>query len=164
MTGVRAARAVLAAVVTAVALAGCGGGDAPPKAGGDRAAVRADVVAAVEAGGTGRPRVVPAPQPEAQACTVVVLLETRDVPHGDAGTRMAAVLTGRGWKQREHSREGGDQRVFTRDGWRLDLGAARWPHDRFLELVADGQRPEGDTFTGVIAFARHDGCPAPAPG
>ncbi|MFF9620540.1 hypothetical protein [Streptomyces griseosporeus] len=30
-----------------------------------------------------------------------------------------------------------------------------------VDLVADGQRPEGDTFTGVIAFARRDGCPAP---
>ncbi|MFE9905634.1 hypothetical protein [Streptomyces achromogenes] len=86
------------------------------------------------------------------------------MPQGDASARMAAVLTGRGRKLREHSREGGDQRVFTRDGWRLDLGAARWPHDRLLELVADGQRPQSDTITGVIAFARHGGCPAAAPG
>ncbi|MFF9025655.1 hypothetical protein [Streptomyces eurythermus] len=163
VTGMRAARAVLAAAVTAVALAGCGGGDAPPEAGGDRAAVRADVVAAVGAGGVGRPRAVPAPEPGAEACTVVVLLETPNVPQADVGARMAAVLTGRGGK-REHSREDGDQRAFTRDGWWLDLGTPRWPHDRLLELVADGQRPEGDTFTEVIAFARQGGCPAAAPG
>lgn len=155
---VRASR--VAAAVTALALAGCGGAQAPSEAAADRAAVRADIVAAVAVLGSGNPEVVPVPRPAARPCTVVALLETRETPRADAIARIAAVLTGRGWRQQSD----GDERVFTRARWQLDVGAGTWPYARLLDLVADGQRPEGDTFTGVIAFGRRDGCPVAAPG
>jgi hypothetical protein len=150
----------VAAAVTALALAGCGGAQAPSEATADRATVRADIVAAVEAVGAGHSQVVPVPEPGARPCTVVVLLATREAPRADATARIAAVLTGRGWRQAGAPL--GDERVYSHARWRLDVGAGTWPHARLLDLVADEQRPEGDTFTGVIASARREGCPAGA--
>lgn len=155
---VRASR--VAAAVAALALAGCGGAQAPSEAAVDRASVRADITVALDALGAGHPQVVPVPEPAARPCTVVALLATRKTPPADATARIAAVLTARGWQQQG---DGGEQ-AYTRARWRLDVGAGTWPYARLLDLVADGQRPEGDTFTGVIASARRDDCPATAPG
>ncbi|MGV9272493.1 hypothetical protein [Streptomyces griseosporeus] len=156
----RRSRAVLT-TVTAAVLAGCGGAHPPPEAGpDDRALVRADVTVALDALGSGHPQVVSVPRPAARPCTVVALLQTREAPRAAATARIAAVLTGRGWRQQSD----GDERVFTRARWQLDVDAGVWPYARLLGLVADGQRPEGDTFTGVLAVARRDGCPAAAPG
>ncbi|MFF9280366.1 hypothetical protein [Streptomyces griseosporeus] len=148
----------MAAALAALALAGCGAAQAPSEAADDHATVRADIVTAVEATGSGHPQVVPVPEPAARPCTVVVLLATREAPRSDAAARIAAVLTARGWRQQGD----GDERVYTRARWRLDVGAGTWPYARLLDLVADEQRPEGDTFTGVIASARRAGCPAGA--
>ncbi|MFE2265730.1 hypothetical protein [Streptomyces griseosporeus] len=156
----RRSRAVLT-TVTAAALAGCGGAHPPPEAGpDDRALVRADITVALDALGSGHPQVVSVPRPAARPCTVVVLLATREAPRADATARIAAVLAGRGWRQAGAPL--GDERVYTRARWRLDVGAGTWPYARLLDLVADEQRPEGDTFTGVIASARREGCPAGA--
>ncbi|MBM4824884.1 hypothetical protein HXP45_28025 [Streptomyces actuosus] len=153
----------MAAAVAALALAGCGGAQAPSEAAVDRVTVRADTLAALKATGAGHPHVVPVPEPAARPCTVVALLATQEAPRAQATARIAAVLTGRGWR-RQGGPLRGDEGVYTRAGWRLDVGAGTWPYARLLDLVAEEQRPEGDTFTGVIAVARRDGCPAAAPG
>lgn len=174
------------AVVAAVLLAGCGGGETdagkpPGKAGGadtgspsgsrtggpgtDPAAMssaeaRADIRAGLAAGGFETPRFSePGTSGIFGACVVTALVPTAAEPDPKDTARLAGELKDRGWVQEDSWADDGMQTLSLRKApWTLDILGGTLPKEQLAAALPEEQSADAEDFTGLSVSAVDRAC------
>ncbi|MES5821470.1 hypothetical protein [Streptomyces sp. RG80] len=156
--------------VAVMALAGCGGdgdggGDGAPAAGADRRvvttdAVRADLRAALKAGGFGQPSFVDEQSAAMKRRPCQVMGQLRmPTPDRKATERAVAELVERGWRKTEPMEYGdGVGWALNRGGWELSFLAGVASEEGVGAAVPAGGQGQAEVFKGLSFYGYGQKC------